>query len=307
MEHDVSVGPATRVATWPRLSDGRLPAILLMLPPALLLFTLFVILPLLDAGYYSFFKWNGYGSPSEFIGLQNYIQVLHHPVFYRSLLNTVIVLAVSICIQIPLALGLALLIYRKTPTNTAFRMIFFVPFILAEIASGLIWSFVFDGKVGLAAGLFRSLGLEPVFILADPNWAFLAISIVVIWKYFGFHMMIYIAALQGVPEELVEAAKIEGAGRAAVVRHVLVPQIKPALVVSGFFAVVGALQLFDVVMPLTGGGPSNSTHTIVSYLYSFGLVRLRIGYGSAVGVLLFLAAVAVAVLYQTQLNREVRR
>ena len=307
MEHDVSVGPATRFATWPRLNDGRLPAILLMLPPALLLFTLFVILPLLDAGYYSFFKWNGYGSPSEFIGLQNYIQVLHHPVFYRSLLNTVIVLAVSICIQIPLALGLALLIYRKTPTNTAFRMIFFVPFILAEIASGLIWSFVFDGKVGLAAGLFRYLGLDPVFILADPHWAFLAITIVVIWKYFGFHMMIYIAALQGVPEELVEAAKIEGAGRAAVVRHVLVPQIKPALVVSGFFAVVGALQLFDVVMPLTGGGPSNSTHTIVSYLYSFGLVRLRIGYGSAVGVLLFMAAVAVAVLYQTQLNKEVRR
>lgn len=307
MEHDVSVGPATRFAIWPRLSDGRLPAIFVMLPPALVLFTLFVILPLLDAGYYSFFKWNGYGSPSEFVGLQNYAQVLHHPIFYRSLLNTVIVLAVSLCVQIPMALGLALLIYRKTPTNTAFRLIFFVPFILAEIASGLIWSFIFDGKVGLAAGLFRYLGLDPIFILADQNWAFLAITIVVVWKYFGFHMMIYIAALQGVPEELVEAAKIEGAGRAAVVRHVLVPQIKPALVVSGFFAVVGALQLFDVVMPLTGGGPSNSTHTIVSYLYNFGLVRLRIGYGSAVGVLLFLAAVGVAVLYQTQLNKEVRR
>lgn len=307
MEHDVSIRPGMRPFALPRLSDGRLPAILLMLPPALILFTLFVILPLLDAGYYSVFKWNGYGTPSDFVGLQNYAQVLQHPIFYRSLLNTAIILLVSLAVQIPFALGLALLIYRKTPTNTVFRMIFFVPFILAEIASGLIWSFVFDGKVGLAAGLFRYLGMDPVFILADQNWAFLAITIVVVWKYFGFHMMIYIAALQGVPEELVEAAKIEGAGRAAIARHVLIPQIQPALVVSGFFAVVGALQLFDVVMPLTGGGPSNSTHTIVSYLYNFGLVRLRIGYGSAVGVLLFFAAVIVAVLYQTQLNKETRR
>lgn len=303
-------GLATRPATagapsWIR--DSRLPAIALMLPPALLLFTVFVILPLIDAGYYSFFKWNGYGSPTDFVGLQNYVQVLNHSVFYRSLLNTLIILLVSFVVQIPFALGLALLIYRKTPTNTIFRMVFFVPFILAEIASGLIWSFVFDGNVGLAAGLFRSLGLEPVFVLADRNWAFLAITIVVVWKYFGFHMMVYIAALQGVPEELIEAAKIEGAGRAAIARHVLIPQIRSALVVSGFFAVVGSLQLFDVVIPLTNGGPSNSTHTIVSYLYTFGLLRFRMGYGSAVGVLLFIAAVTVAAVYQTQLNREARR
>lgn len=287
--------------------DSRLPALALMLPPALILFTLFVILPLIDAGYYSFFKWNGYGAPTDFVGLQNYAQVLHDPVFYRSLLNTLIILGISLAIQIPLALGLALLIYRKTYANTLFRLIFFLPYILAEIASGLIWSFVFDGNTGLAAGLFHSLGLEPVFVLANRDWAFVAITVVVVWKYFGFHMMIYIAALQGVPEELTEAARIEGAGRGAIARYVLIPQIKPAIVVSGFFAIVGSLQLFDVVIPLTNGGPSNSTHTIVSYLYSFGLLRFRMGYGSAVGVLLFIAAVSVAALYQTKLNKEPSR
>jgi len=287
--------------------DSRLPALALMLPPALVLFTLFVILPLIDAGYYSFFKWNGYGAPSDFVGLQNYAQVLHDPIFYRSLLNTLIILGISLAIQIPLALGLALLIYRKTYANTLFRLIFFLPYILAEIASGLIWSFVFDGNTGLAAGLFHSLGMEPVFVLANRDWAFVAITVVVVWKYFGFHMMIYIAALQGVPEELTEAARIEGAGRGAIARYVLIPQIKPAIVVSGFFAVVGSLQLFDVVIPLTNGGPSNSTHTIVSYLYSFGLLRFRMGYGSAVGVLLFIAAVSVAALYQTKLNKEPSR
>ena len=287
--------------------DSRLPALALMLPPALILFTLFVILPLIDAGYYSFFKWNGYGAPTDFVGLQNYAQVLHDPVFYRSLLNTLIILGISLAIQIPLALGLALLIYRKTYANTLFRLIFFLPYILAEIASGLIWSFVFDGNTGLAAGLFHSLGMEPVFVLANRDWAFVAITVVVVWKYFGFHMMIYIAALQGVPEELTEAARIEGAGRDAIARYVLIPQIKPAIVVSGFFAIVGSLQLFDVVIPLTNGGPSNSTHTIVSYLYSFGLLRFRMGYGSAVGVLLFIAAVSVAALYQTKLNKEPSR
>lgn len=287
--------------------DSRLPALALMLPPALILFTLFVILPLIDAGYYSFFKWNGYGAPTDFVGLQNYAQVLHDPVFYRSLLNTLIILGISLAIQIPLALGLALLIYRKTYANTLFRLIFFLPYILAEIASGLIWSFVFDGNTGLAAGLFHSLGMEPVFVLANRDWAFVAITVVVVWKYFGFHMMIYIAALQGVPEELTEAARIEGAGRGAIARYVLIPQIKPAIVVSGFFAIVGSLQLFDVVIPLTNGGPSNSTHTIVSYLYSFGLLRFRMGYGSAVGVLLFIAAVSVAALYQTKLNKEPSR
>lgn len=290
-----------------RLKDGPALAAILMLPPALILFSLFVVWPLVDAGYYSFFKWNGFGTPTDFVGFDNYLRVLSDPIFWNSVKNTGIVLAVSILLQMPVALTLALLIYRKTWSNTIFRMVFFVPFILAEIASGLIWSFVYDGNVGLIAGVFRSLGLDPVFILSDKTWAFVAITVVVVWKYFGFHMMIYIAALQGVPEEMVEAAKIEGAKRARVIWHVLIPQLRPALIVSGFFAVVGSLQLFDVVIPLTGGGPSNSTHTIVSYLYSFGMVRNRIGFGSAVGVILFVAAVVVAVAYQKALNRGARQ
>lgn len=285
---------------------GPVAASLLMLPPALVLFTLFVVLPLIDSAYYSLFKWNGYGSPSDFVGLQNYERVATNSVFFTALGNTGLVLLVSIIIQMPLALGLALAVYKNSWVNSTFRLIFFIPFILAEVATGVIWSFVFDGNSGVAAGLSALMGVEPYFILADRTWAFAAILMVVVWKYFGFHMMIYIAALQGVPGELVEAARIEGAGRFAVIRHVLIPQIKPALIVSGFFAVIGSLQLFDIIIPLTNGGPSNTTHTIVSFLYTFGLSRLNIGFGSAVGVILFIAAVVVAVIYQRQLNREAR-
>jgi raffinose/stachyose/melibiose transport system permease protein len=291
-------------STIAKLMSSKGQAVLLLLPPALLLFTLFVALPLFDAAYYSLFKWNGYGTPTDFVGLDNFRQVLNHGIFWQSVRNTLIVLAVSLFIQLPLALGLALMIYEKTPANTLFRLVFFLPYILAEIASGLIWSFVFDGNSGVASAVFRSLGMDPVFILADRTLAFLAITLVVVWKYFGFHMMIFVAALQSVPKELLEAARLEGAKRWEVVRFVQVPLIGAAIGVSAFFAVVGSLQLFDVVIPLTNGGPSNSTHTIVTYLYSFGLTRNRIGFGSAVGVLLFLAAVGVSIFYQYQTNKR---
>ena len=290
----------------PRAS-AKTRAVLLLLPPALVLFSLFVIAPLVSAGYYSFFHWNGYGTPHDFVGFRNYSRAFNHSIFWVSVRNTLVLLVVSIFIQMPIALALALAIYRKTPANAVFRLIFFLPFILAEIAAGLIWSFVFDGNTGLVAGITHALGVDPIFILSNRDYAFYAICLVVVWKYFGFHMMIYIAALQAVPRELIEAARIEGAKRWAVIWHVQIPHIRPAIIVSGFFAVIGSLQLFDLVIPLTNGGPSNQTHTIVSYLYTFGLTRLNIGYGSAVGVILFIAAVLVAITYQRQLNRESRK
>lgn len=286
---------------------GPSSTVLIMLPPALILFTLFVILPLIDAAYYSLYDWNGYGTPTDFVGIENFTRAIDHSIFHRAVLNTLIGLGVAILIQMPLALALAIAIYKNSWVNTAFRLVFFVPFILAEVATGLIWSFVFDGNTGLAAGLANLLGTEPFFVLASRDYAFYAILAVVVWKYFGFHMMIYIAALQSVPDEQIEAAKIEGAKRWQIIWHVLIPGIRPALMVSGFFAVIGSLQLFDVILPLTGGGPSNTTHTVVSYLYSFGLLRLNYGFGSAVGVMLFIAAVVVAVVYQRQMNNGAAR
>ncbi|MCA0942516.1 sugar ABC transporter permease [Salipiger pacificus] len=280
------------------LGNGRVSAVLILLPPALILFTLFVILPLGESGYYSFFNWNGYGAPADFVGLENYQRIAGHSIFHKAVGNTVKIVAVSLLIQMPLALVLALLIFRKTPTNAVFRLIFFLPYILAEVAAGLIWSFVFDGNYGVTASIAQSLGMDSIFILADRDWAFVAVMTVIVWKYFGFHMMIYIAALQSVPEDLIEAGRIEGAKRLQIVRYVQIPHIKPAIIVSAFFAIIGALQVFDVIIPLTNGGPSNQTHTIVTYLYTFGLTRLNIGFGSAVGVILFVAAITVAVFYQ---------
>ena len=284
--------------------DGKLGAILLFLPPSLLLFSLFVVMPIFNAAELSLYKWSGFGEVTDFVGLKNYANLLSHSVFHQSMWNSVKIILASILLQIPLALGLALLIYRKMPTNTLFRLIFLAPYILAEIASGLIWSFIFDGDYGVSAQIASALSIDPFYILADKRFAFLAILTVIVRKYFGFHMMIFIAALQSVPSELIEAAELDGASPRQVVTHVKLPLITHALKLSVFFAIIGSLQVFDVIIPLTNGGPSNSTHSIVSYLYTFGLTRLNVGYGSAVGVVLFIFCIFTALTYKRIVIRE---
>ncbi len=132
----------------------------------------------------------------------------------------------------------------------------------------------------------------------------LAILIVIVWKYFGFHMMLFIAALQGMDRTLIEAARIDGASRWQVLRYIVLPLLKPTIKLSVFFAIIGSLQLFDLVMPLTRGGPADSSNTLVTYLYNFGILRMRVGFGSAVGVLLFLICVTFAFTYKRWVLRD---
>lgn len=281
-----------------RRDGGALLTALVFVPPAVLVFTVFVILPLGEAAWFSLFNWNGYGWPHAFIGLRNYAQVLGSATFRRAFLNNLIIIAASILLQLPLALGMALLLARRAVGAVAFRMIFFLPYILADVAAGLIFRFIFDGDYGPVSAVAQALGGDALFMLASPNLALTALLVVIIWKYFGFHMMLYIAGLQGIDRTLYEAASIDGAGAVQRFRAVTLPQLAPMLKLSVFFSVVGALQLFDMVVPLTGGGPFNSTQTMVSFLYTFGITRMRVGFGSAIGVVLFVVCVGFALSYQ---------
>lgn len=284
--------------------DGRLPALLLFLPPALLLFTLFVVLPVFEAAWYSGFNWNGFGRPTKWIGLDNYRFVFDSRGFGTAFRNNLLVIAVSLLIQLPLALALALALADKFRGSVSLRMLFFLPYVLAEIATGLIFSFVYDGNYGLLAAIFRAFGAEAPHLLASTQTSMLAILIVIVWKYFGFHMMLYIAALQGMDRNLVEAARIDGASRWQVLRYVVIPLLYPTIRLSVFFAVVGSLQLFDLVMPLTRGGPADSSNTMVSFLYIHGVARMRVGYGSAIGVILFVICVSFAFTYKRWFMRN---
>lgn len=270
----------------------------LLLPPALLLYTLFVVLPMGEAARYSLFDWDGFGRPTLFVGLANFAEVLHSPVFQTALRNNLWVILVSLFAQIPLALAMALLLAEKLPGAVLFRLIYFLPFVLAEVASGLIWRFVFDGDAGLVAALFTAFGAEPPYMLAEPELAPLALLTVLTWKYFGFHMMLMVAGLQGIDRDLYAAARVDGATRWQLLWTVQLPLLMPVIRLSIFFAVLGSLQLFDLVMPLTGAGPGDATQTLVTFLYTHGIGRMRVGFGSAIGVLLFVGAVGFALLWQ---------
>jgi len=293
-------GPAAKS----RRSDGQLTTALIFLPPALLLFSIFVVMPIGEAAWFSGFNWNGFGRPTRWIGLDNYRFVFDSRGFGIAFRNNLLIIAVSLLIQLPLALALALILAERFRGAVLLRMLFFLPYVLAEVATGLIFSFIYDGDYGLLASIYRAFGAEAPHLLASTQTSMLAILIVIVWKYFGFHMMLFIAALQGMDPNLVEAARIDGASRWQVLRHVVIPLLYPTIRLSVFFAVIGSLQLFDLVMPLTRGGPADSSNTMVSFLYNHGISRMRVGFGSAIGVILFVICVTFAVTYKRWFMRD---
>jgi raffinose/stachyose/melibiose transport system permease protein len=303
-----SIGPVKSRAWKIPLGDaggnGKFTVLVLFLPPALMLFTLFVVLPIGEAAWYSGFNWNGFGRPTNWVGFDNYRFVLETRAFWLALRNNGLIIFISLALQLPLALALALILAERFRGAVALRMLFFLPYILAEIATGLIFSFVYDGDYGLVASIWRMFGAEAPHLLASTQTAMLAVLIVIVWKYFGFHMMLYIAALQGMDRNLVEAARIDGATRPQVLRYVVIPQLYPTIRLSVFFAIIGSLQLFDLVMPLTRGGPADSSNTLVTFLYNNGISRMRVGYGSAIGVILFVICVTFAFTYKRWFMRD---
>jgi raffinose/stachyose/melibiose transport system permease protein len=274
--------------------------------PAVILFTLFIALPIIEAAGASFYNWNGLRAPSaeNFIGLKNFGQLLAHGTFQRALGNTGLIIAAALLVQLPMALAIAQLLAGRRWGTVTFRMIFFLPFILAEVAAGLLWRFMFDGDVGLVSAAVQAFGGEPFHILSDKNLAVVTILVVATWKYFGFHMMLYIAGMQAIDKSLYEAAAIDGANAWQRFWNVTLPGLASTIRLSVFFSILGCLQFFDLVVPLTGGGPLNMSHTIVSYLYYFGITRMRIGYGDAVGVTLFVMCVIVAFSYRRWIMRN---
>ena len=191
---------------------GKWPVLILFLPPALLLFTIFVVLPMGEAAWYSFFNWNGYSIPTQWVGFKNFEAIFKNAAFRTALVNNGLIIVISILIQVPLAMWLATMVTTRIKGAVAFRLIFFLPYVLADVAAGMIWRFVYDGQFGLVGGIWHAFGVDAPFWLADKNAAMAAVLGVIVWKYFGFHMMLFIAGLQALDRDVLEAAEIDGAG-----------------------------------------------------------------------------------------------
>ncbi|WP_433479053.1 carbohydrate ABC transporter permease [Spirillospora sp. CA-142024] len=269
--------------------------------PALLLFFFFVLIPIFVAFYTSFFKWGGFGRPEDFVGLDNYRKLSGDPVFRGDLWRGLVLVVLSILVQLPIALGTAVLLNQRMRGRAVYRAIFFAPYILSEVIAGVLFGIIFLPGTGLADKLVEDLpllgGLAGKWF-SDPGTALPTLFAVMTWKYFGFHMMIYLAGLQGIPAEVLEAASIDGAGPWRRFRAVTLPLLGPTLRISVFLSVIGSIQLFDLVWVTTTGGPTNSTETMAVTMFQFGFKRYQMGYAGAISVAMFLISMVFSLLYQ---------
>jgi raffinose/stachyose/melibiose transport system permease protein len=279
---------------------GQLATITGFLLPAALLYSGLVLLPVVQAIYYSFFRWNGLGPLQNFIGLGNYTRLLGDRVFVAALGHNLQLVTLSILIQLPLALGLALLVRALARGRAAFRTIFFLPFVLSEVVTGVIWNFIYRPDGGLINALLHQLlpGFSDIALLAEPKTVLYALFGVITWKFFGYHMILYIAGLQNIPNELEEAAAIDGCGKLQTLRYITLPLLGPTIRLSIYLSVLGSLQFFDLIWVMTTGGPVNASDTMATYLYKFGFQRFQLGYGSAIAVIIFVICFGFSLIYQ---------
>ncbi len=265
--------------------------------PALVVFVTFVILPVVLAGVYSFYNWNGLGPLERFIGFDNYVRAFTDPLFLGAIGNNVTILIASVLIQGPLAIAIALLLNRKLPGRALIRALIFVPYVLAEVIAGLSWKLLLSPRGGVNA-LLEAIGLGELTQpwLANPDIALWVMFGILSWKYLGFAILLMLAGLQGVPEELHEAAAIDGANWWQIQTRITLPLLAPTIRIWIFLSMIGSLQLFDMVWVTTKGGPVGATNTMAVYLIQYG--QGQYGYGSAIAVILFVISLVVALLYQ---------
>lgn len=278
-----------------------------LLGPALILFTALVIVPVFEAAFFSFYKWNGLGPMVDFRGLGNYAQFINDVVVHKALWHNLIVAVVSLVVELPLAMVLALIVCdRKFKGAVFFRTFFFLPYVLSEVITGVLWQFIYHPQYGLVRSVWALFapGASAPTLMGNTSTVIWAILAVVVWKYFGFHMTIYIAGLQDIPQEQIEAATIDGASKWRTFLSVTLPGMRTSIQLSVFFSIIGSFQLFDIVWAMGKGDPVNAGETIVTYMYKMGLQRFNIGYGGTIAVCIFLICLVFNILYQKILVRE---
>ncbi len=280
--------------------------ILLFVTPALALMGLFVVYPIFSAARMSFYSWKGFGPMDDFVGLQNYTNVLTDEVFTDAVGHNFIIVVLSIAVQLPLGIGIALLLNRNIKGRGLLRTIIFVPYVVAEVIAGVVWLQLLLPGQGMLETLLRSVGTptpEQGF-LGTPSIALWTVFVVLTWKYLGMAVLLFLAGLQGVPHELHEAAQLDGATWWQAQRRISVPMLAPTIRTWVFLSMIGSLQLFDMVWIMTGGGPANATTTMATYLISQGSERQNFGIAGAASVILFVIGFVMALLYQLLVLRR---
>ena len=281
--------------------------IVLFLLPALILFCGVLIAPIAMSAYYSFFNWNGIGAKT-FIGLANYKELFTSNAigFMKALRNSLLLAALSVFLQLPLALGLALLLGKKIKGERVFLSVYFMPVLISTVVIGQLWLKIYNPDYGILNVLLRAVGLGKwaKIWLGDTKTALGAVFIPTLWQYVGYHMLLLYAGVKSVPVELREAAMLDGATDAQINRFVVLPYIKPIIRISVIFAITGSLKSFDLIYVLTNGGPLHSTEVPSTLMINMLFLRNRYGMGSTIAVMLIILCFGFALLINAIFKEE---
>ncbi|MEH7546709.1 MULTISPECIES: carbohydrate ABC transporter permease [Bacillaceae] len=278
-------------------------AITLYVLPALLLVLLLIYIPIVQTGYYGLMDWNGIGK-MKFIGLENYKNLIHDKMFWQSTWHSLL-LGIFSTISLIGYLILSLILASKIKGANFLRKIYLIPMLLSSVAIAQLWAKIFDPSNGMINRLLMMFGVEnPPLWLADSNIVLYALFIPIVWQYAGFYIIIFYAALKNVPEELIEAAKIDGATAIQIAYKIKVPLIAGVIKVMVILAIVGSLKYFDLIFVLTGGGPNHASEVMASYMYTEAFTKYNFGYGSAIGFGLLVICMLMTWLIQKLLSTK---
>ncbi|RKY81432.1 sugar ABC transporter permease [candidate division KSB1 bacterium] len=274
--------------------------------PSYSIFFVFIFFPLIYSFYLSFFHYSllSYNAP-RFTGLQNYITLLKDPIFWVSLKNTMTYTIGTVIPTMGIGLFMAIILNSKLKLKNFFRTAYFIPVVTSLVAASIIWSLILDSTdAGLVNSFLVQLGIPPQAWLSSSRWALFSVIIVNIWKNIGYVMIIYIAGLQSIPEQLYEAITIDGAGEWEKFYYITLPLLKPTTSFVFTTSLIGSFQVFTPVYIMTGGGPGYSSNTIVNYLYQQGFQNFRMGYASTIAYALFTILFVMTILQKKYLKAE---
>ena len=269
--------------------------ILSFILPALVIYIGIVIIPIFNTVYYSFSRWNILDT-QKFTGLNNYINLFaKDTIFIKSMKNTFLLMFWSLVIETPLAILLAIAISGKIKGKRYFKTVFFLPNILSSVAIGLLWSFIYNPEFGIINRLLSAVGLNSLtrLWLASESTVMGSVIAVICWQFVGYHMNIYLAAIENIPAELKEAALIDGVTQGKMIRYIILPLIKPIIGIDTVLMATGSLRFFDLIYVMTNGGPNHASEVMASFMYYKSFRDYQYGYGSAVSVVLLVLCLLV--------------
>ena len=266
--------------------------------PNLIGYAIFVFIPVIFSFVLSVMKWDGSRAPMEFVGLSNFVQIFNDRIFVQSFIHTIQYALLTVLPTLVLSLLLAVLLNHKLKGIAVFRTALYFPYIASIVAVGAVWNMLFQPDFGPINEFLRFIGIsKPPRWVVDVKWAMVAISIVSVWKYMGYYMIVYLAALQGISGSLYEAAGIDGANGFQKLRYITIPMLTPTTFFVLIMLTIQCFKVFDLLYVMTGGGPGNATKTLVNYIYEKAFTSWEFGPASA-GALVLFSVVLVVTLIQ---------